>query len=229
MQLLRATYNVEGDSALVFRCWAIVEAVRVAMLQPVTTATDTVLTDMFGEDNALKAPYTVVLATENANASAYFNERFGAGGPLGSAMAAFKAARFLHPGQARGLNTTLEALRSLTAFKFIKETHVAALKDELPLYLAACEGVSATVKLVEWWQSHLVDLPNFVTVVRMILHVVPKSGAAERVFSMYSNAFRESQGRKLVDIEEATLMPQYNERGHRELYGQVLFADTPVH
>ena len=141
----------------------------------------------------------------------------------------FKAARLLDSGQVRGLVHTVEAFQQLKQFMFIKDALILALVDELPHYLAVCDGVCSTVKLVEWWKSHIVDLPNFVAVVRLVLHVVPSSAAAERVFSMYNNSFRESQGSALADIEETTLMLQYNERGSRGQYGQVLYADRPVH
>jgi hypothetical protein len=51
------------------------------------------------------------------------------------------------------------------------------------------------------------------------------------MFSLYTNTYKKTQGSKLSDSEELSMMLQYNyNRGvDRELYGEVLFTDEKVY
>ena len=52
---------------------------------------------------------------------------------------------------------------------------------------------------LEWWKNHAVQLPFWSTGCRAILLVQPSSAAAERVFSLLSNSFKENQQDALED------------------------------
>ena len=71
---------------------------------------------------------------------------------------------------------------------FVDDATIANLATELPLYLAAADGVicdSEEEKLV-WLAAHRDTLPNWVALVRKLLLIQPSSVAAERVFSVLS-------------------------------------------
>ena len=87
---------------------------------------------------------------------------------------------------------------------------IANLATELPLYLAAADGVmcdSEKEKLV-WWAAHRDTLPHWVALVRKILLIQPSS-AAERVFSVLSTPPAQEEG-ALEDYMEASVMIRYN-------------------
>ena len=55
------------------------------------------------------------------------------------------------------LNPTTESLREFRSFPFIKDdAKIAHLAEELPLYLAAAEGVTVTCEndKLTWWAAH---------------------------------------------------------------------------
>ena len=71
---------------------------------------------------------------------------------------------------------------------FVDDATIANLATELPLYLAAADGVmcdSEEEKLV-LLAAHRDTLPNWVALVRKLLLIQPSSAAAKRVFSVRS-------------------------------------------
>ena len=68
--------------------------------------------------------------------------------------------------------------------------------SELPLYLAAADGVmcdSEEEKLV-WWAAHRDTLPHWVALVIKLVLVQPSSVAAERVFSFLNTLSAQQEG-----------------------------------
>ena len=51
---------------------------------------------------------------------------------------------------------------SLKCFYFLEQA-VSDLRKELPIYMAAAEGVSESVELLEWWTKHEEKLPYWET------------------------------------------------------------------
>lgn len=97
---------------------------------------------------------------------------------------AFKAACLCCPVQVSALRPDARS-PELKIFPFVDDATIANLSTELPLYLAAADGVmcdSEEEKLV-WWAAHQDTLPHWVTLVRKLLLVQPSSAAAERLFS----------------------------------------------
>ena len=63
-----------------------------------------------------------------------------------------------------------------------------------------------------WWKRHANDLPHWSKAYKMILLVQPSSAAAERVFSILSNSFSDTQRSSLEDCIETSIMIQYNNK-----------------
>ena len=99
---------------------------------------------------------------------------------------------------------------SLVAFPFLTNS-VAALKGELPQYVAAAEDVSPTHDPLKFWKEHQDTLPAWAAAARQVLLVQPSSAASERVFSLLKNSFGEYEQSSLQDYIEASLMLQYNQ------------------
>ena len=54
-----------------------------------------------------------------------------------------------------------------------------ALKQELPKYVAAFEGVSSNVDKLGWWKKHEADLSHWSRACKVVLLIQPSSAAAE--------------------------------------------------
>ena len=99
------------------------------------------------------------------------------------------------------------------------------LKLELPKYLAAAEDISPTVDTFVWWKRHVNDFPHWSKACKMLLLVQPSSAAAERVFSILSNSFTDTQRSSLEDYVETSIMIQYNKK-RTEACTQLLMSLT---
>ena len=86
------------------------------------------------------------------------------------------------------------------------------LKCELPRYIALADGVSMEVERTTWWKTHERELPKWSNACKLALLVQPSSAAAERVFSILSNCFRDQQMRSLEDYIETSVILQYNSK-----------------
>ena len=63
---------------------------------------------------------------------------------------------------------------------------------------------------LEWWRSHQHELPNWSKACKTALLIQPSSTAAERVFSLLKNDFKDNQASALEDYIETSIMLQYN-------------------
>ena len=96
-------------------------------------------------------------------------------------------------------------------FPFLKDK-LEELKRELPLYMAKADGVSPELDKLEWWKNQQLELPNWSSACKTALLIQPSSAAAERVFSLLNNSFKESQTSALEDYIETSLMVHYSGR-----------------
>ncbi len=140
----------------------------------------------------------------------YFNSRFD--GELKIPVSAFKAARYFDPSKINELKPTLSDIDSLKVLPFIKNPLITNLKTELPAYMSKAEDVLPTVSKTEWWKKHAQELPFWSSACKSILLLQPSSAAAERVFSLLNNSFKEQQYSSLEDYIETSIMLQYNEK-----------------
>ena len=81
---------------------------------------------------------------------------------------------------------------------------------ELPTYVALSDGVNQTLDILEWWKDNSSDLPHWSSASQKVFLLQPSSAAAERVFSILTRTFSESQTNSLEDYVESTVMLQYN-------------------
>ncbi len=86
------------------------------------------------------------------------------------------------------------------------------MKAELPTYLVKADGVSPEMDKLDWWRKHENELPLWSKACKTVLLVQPSSAAAERVFSLLSNSFTETQTSSMEDYIESSIMLQYNGR-----------------
>ena len=211
VHFVKATYYLEGDGTLIFSCYEKLSAV-------VRTA---------AVDNY---PNTVAVAQEIPNGNAAFRSQLIArakaciqpglqfyqqkfSGQFYETVRAFKSARLCCPVQVQSLTPTAESLQEFRSFPFIKDdAKIANLAEELPLYLAAAEGVTVTCEndKLTWWAAHEDALPHWSSLVKTLLLIQPSSASAERAFSLLTSAFPSQQDRALEDYLEASVMLQYN-------------------
>lgn len=110
---------------------------------------------------------------------------------------AFKAARLCCPVQVQALNPTAASLEELRNFPFANDdATIANLAQELPLYLAASDGVTVTCEddKLTWWANHKDTLPHWSSLVKKLLLIQPSSASADNnkclefdTFSVLSN------------------------------------------
>ena len=99
----------------------------------------------------------------------------------------------------------------MKVFRFLNSSEtLEGLKSELPSYIAKSDGVSTEFDKLAWWKSHQHELPNWSKACKTALLIQPSSAAAERVFSLLNNSFKENQARALEDYIETSIMLQYN-------------------
>ena len=165
-----ATYDLEGDSALVLCCFDRLQALA-----------DACQIDLFHMPNVHAV--ALHLAAGDSEVDVQWAEEFGHNSIRGAVkwfhrkfsvelydtVRAFKADRLMCPGTVNALHPTKADLNQLRAFPFLDtDDAIGDLADELPLYLAMATGVmfqggtihGVAEKKVEWWRSHADRLQN---------------------------------------------------------------------
>lgn len=208
---VKACYNLEGDGPLAPVCYEILSSVRAAVQVkhwPNTQAIARKLALEFGSPALEQQLMAYALACVQPGFT-YFENKFWS--ELRSSVDAFKAARLFHPAKVADLKPDATMVEELKCFFFLEQA-VPDLKKELATYLAAAEGVSESVELLQWWEKHEEKLPYWAAACKQVLLCQPSSAAVERVFSLLNNSFDEGQNRCLEDYIELSLMLQYNKR-----------------
>ena len=136
----------------------------------------------------------------------YFKQKFEV--ELKPLVEIFKYAQFFDPSKVGELKPSSSDIDNLKVFPFLKD-RLEELKRELP----KPDGVSPELDKLEWWKNHQLELPNWSRACKTTLLIQPSSAAAECVFSLLSNGFKESQTSALEDYIKTSLMVQYNGRG----------------
>ena len=103
-------------------------------------------------------------------------------------MDAFKAARLFSPFKFHELKPSATDIDCLLS----SQETIDGLKMEIPLYMAACEDVSAEIDLIAWWKRHAFELPKWANAFKKVLLVQPLSDTAERFISILQR-FTEQQ------------------------------------
>ena len=97
--------------------------------------------------------------------------------------------------------TRARSLEELKNFPFVNDAMVAALATELPLYIAAADGLACNneKEKLTWWAAHQDTLPQWSALVRKVLLVQPSSASAERVFSLTARGSARGLHRGICD------------------------------
>ena len=219
---VKATSDLEGDSALSLCCYQRIQAVcsacqfnvpemHVPNLRSVAVDLATAYPDV---TEAWAMAYGFDCVREAVH---FFLRKFNV--DFFNTLTAFKAARLMCPATVRSLGVTPVSVQQLRAFPFLNEDVIInGLCEELPLYLGMAEDVvfngdslaDVVMKKVEWWRDHEKDLPHWSHAVKIVLLVQPSSAASERVFSLLA-AFSDQQEAALQDYLECSVMIRYNQ------------------
>ncbi len=205
---INATYFLEGDGPLVLSCYERIQALRASVSTAYYPNTSAVINTLAHGNQQIQqlTDYAKQCVKPGHD---YFESKFQ--GDLKPAVQLFKAARYFDSCKAVELKPTCCDLDALRAFPCLDEdTIIDGLKSELPQYMATSKDVSPTVSRTDWWSRHESELPNWSKAVKLSLLFQPSSAAAERVFSLLQNSFKDQQYSSLEDYIEACIMLQYN-------------------
>ena len=186
VHFVNATYYLEGDGPLIFTCFERLSAVSQTVTGGHYPCTLAIAREIANGDAALQNRLITQAKDCVKPGLNFFQHKFNV--QFRTNVPAFKAARLCCPVQVSALRPDAPSLEELKNFPFVDDATIANLASELPLYLAAADGViydSEEEKLV-WWAAHRDTLPHWVVLVKKLLLIQPSSAAAERVFSQHS-------------------------------------------
>ena len=206
---VKATYNLEGDGPLVFRCFEILSTLTASIQVAHYPNVQAIARTLSAGSPVIHQQWLDYAKDCVKPGLQYFLEKFL--GELSGSVAAFKAARFFLPQKVVELKPDAAAVDLLQAFPFLNKASVLGnLKSELPSYLAKAADTSADMDPLDWWRNHSADLPYWSAASADVLLVQPSSAAAERVFSLLKASFGPQQDTTLNDYIQTSLMLQYN-------------------
>jgi len=147
-------------------------------------------------------------------------------------LAAYKAARILHPSKLTQLTSSQAAalliVQSLPIhFPWIDEKWLDELIEQLPKFYSAASRYSIEVpsdpnmkpherraledKLVaNWWRTHSSAFVGWARLFEAMLSIQPSSAFVERVFSSLKQMYGDDQTLALRDRKETSLMLKFN-------------------
>ena len=148
---VKATYNLEGDGALVFKCYDQIQALKAGIdnaYYPNVNALAQKLSTRGYTCQQLKQ-YTSKCVQPGLE---YFKSKFcGDSAELKDTLDAFKAARLFIPHRLVEMNADVNAIDSLAAFPFLNNLSVLNnLKLELPTYVGLAQDVSPENDTLNW-------------------------------------------------------------------------------
>ena len=184
-KFVKATYNLEGDNLLAFRCYEVVSALTVAVDLPHYPNLSAIsLQISHGNSTAMQQLIDYGKACVQP-AIQYYKQKLNdcMKGPL----QAFKAARIFVPTKVQEMQVTLSDVDEFAVFPFIDNTVLQQLKSELPQYVAACGGKAPSYSLQKFWQNHSTTLPCWCATAAKVALLQPSSAGATSVF--YSQEF----------------------------------------
>lgn len=208
---VKATYNLEGDGPLVFRCFETLSTLAASIHVGHYPNVQAIAQKLAGASAANVQQWVEYAKACIKPGLQYFLDKFS--NELSGSVAAFKAARFFLPQKVVELKPDAAAVDLLRAFPFLdKPSLLTGLKSELPAYLAKAADIDPETDPLIWWKAHKVDLPCWSSAAADALLVQPSSAAAEHVFSMLKASLGPQQDTTLNDYIEISLMLQFNSR-----------------
>lgn len=211
-KFVKATYTLEGDGPLVFKCYEILNTLKASIHSADFPNVSAVARKLVaGGSTARIQQYIHYGRTCVKPGLDYFVTKFE--NELVGSVGAFKAAQLFVPSKVTEMQPTSNSVDDLKAFPFLNDlTLLQDLKSELCLYMAKAADVSPDADVLQWWQNHSSDLPHWCNAAKNVLLVQPSSAAAERVFSILKSSFGPQQDHSLQDYIQSSLMLQYNHR-----------------
>ena len=207
---VKATYTLEGDGPLALNCYDILNGVK-ATIQVCHWPNTVAIAKRIASQQYSEQSWMLYASNCVKPGLDYFTVKFD--GDLLHIVDAFHGARLFDPTKVNDLNPDTSTVEILRSFKFFNNDEIIEnLKSELPTYLAAADGVAATVDPLVWWERHSDILTHWSMACKKVLLCQPSSAAVERVFSVLNSHFNNKQCSALEDYIEAAVMLQYNQR-----------------
>ena len=212
-----ATYYLEGDGPLVFRCYerlaTVSNAVAVAAYPNVEGVARRQAVGNLPVYNQLVAKAKACINPGLHFFQRKFSQEFYEN------VRAFRSARLSCPVQVQQLRPTAASVEELRRFRFLdNDAIIQGLTAELPRYLAVADGADLQTEEEKLqWSRNEANLPNWSSVVKKVLLVQPSSASAERVFSIMNNFFTNQQDAALEQTVEASVMLCYNQNQRNKL------------
>lgn len=152
------TYTLEGDGALVFSCYQVIEKIQVAIHVVYTLNVDAVVRNLSMGVPHREAQFRAYSQKCIQAGLDYFDRQLCT--YLKDALAVFKAARLFSPHAVNTLQPTAADIDSLAIIPFMSQQEtLSGLKEELPAYLAKCSDIGSAVSDLEWLKSNSESLP----------------------------------------------------------------------
>ena len=207
---VKATYDLEGDGPLSLTAYERIRSLYAHIAANHFPNVTAVIAELANGDSSRGQQLILYSKACVQPAYAYFKAKFDV--DLAPTMTSFKAARFFSPTKVGELQPTATELELLSSLPFLGVNDVASLKSELPIYLAAIEGISSNIDPLNWWCNNADKLPNWSSAFKKVILMQPSSAAAERVFSILTFSFSKLQTVSLEDYVQLSVMLQYNHR-----------------
>ena len=208
---VKATYILEGDGPLCFKCYEVIETILGAIHAAHCPNLQAIAKKLDGKLRGVHPPQMLRYAQSCIRPGLdYFKRKVDT--TLKDALAAFKAARLFSPQKLNSMQPTSADIDCLVAFPFFSREFIDQLKKELPLYLSKSADTDVGFCPLKWWKENGKDIPNWAIAASKALLVQPSSASSERVFSLLKASFDEQQDSSLQDYIEASLMLQFNGR-----------------
>jgi hypothetical protein len=149
------------------------------------------------------------------------NKFFSRGSTLERNMQVFEACRLFHPLYARvAVGRDGQVSMVLNSIGVFSQDEVKNMADEYSSYVAVASDLAnvdtseydkpGNNECFQWWVRNKTKLPYFCAGAFKVALLQPSSACVERVFSMLSSTFSDSQTALLFDAREASLMLRYN-------------------
>ena len=204
---VKATYQLEGDGALVFRCYEIYSTLEAAIKLHNFPNLHAVANKLVGRSTELLNKYIQYGKARIQPGLQYFQAKIS--NELSVSLSAFKAARLFVPAKLKEMKPDITMVNSLMNFTFLNNQKILdSLKSEFPQYIAKAADTSPDVDTILWWMDHSEDLPNWSLAAQMVALVQPSSAAVERVFSILKASFGHLQDNSLQDYVETSMSLQ---------------------
>ena len=206
---VKATYNLEGDGALAFKCYEIYTGLLTAVELQHYPNLCAIAKKLSGSVHSLLDRFMNYGKDRVKPVVQYLKSKFS--NELSTSLSIFKAARVFAPSKVKEMTPDISMVNSLSEIAFLNDqTILNNLKSELPQYIAKAAETSPEVDVMSWWFEHSDELPHWSAAAKMVALIQPSSGAVERVFSILTDTFSTQQDSSLQDYIEASLMLQYN-------------------